>query len=407
MTDRAEHEVLVAGTGPIGMISALAFADAGFDTAIVGPPVAKTDGRTTAIMQPALRYLDSLGLGPALEHQGEPLRTMRIIDATSRLVRSPTVTFQSSELDLPAFGRNIANADLNGALAEAMAMRPRIRRIEGLVEEWTPGPQSVAAIISGGTNVSARLVVAADGRNSPARSAARIAVDERPTGQTAIVLSFAHTRPHGGISTEFHTESGPFTQVPLPGNRSSLVWVVRSADVSALLATDSAELGERIERQMQSMLGRVTVETVPQAYPLVSSRPRSYAARRIALVGEAAHIFPPIGAQGLNLGIRDVEALVDVSRRNRSDPAAPSALAAYEAKRRPDIALRSGAVGLLNRSLLSDLLPAQVARGVMFEALRTLSPLRSFFMREGMKPGTGLRSALSVRTRNRLEEGRT
>jgi 2-octaprenyl-6-methoxyphenol hydroxylase len=407
MTYQAEYEVLVAGTGPVGMIAALAFAQAGFRTVIAGPKASTTDGRTTAIMHPGLDYLESLSLGSFLETHGEPLRTMRIVDATRRLVRSPTVTFHASELDLSAFGRNLTNAEFNVTLEAAISETPQIHRVEGFVESWHPSATHVEATMVNGTEISAPLVVAADGRGSPARHAAGIEVETRPTGQSAIVLSFSHTRPHDGVSTEFHTESGPFTQVPLAGNRSSLVWVVRSDDAQSIQALDASELAIRIERQMQSMLGRVTVETQPQTYPLSTSRPQLYALNRIALVGEAAHVFPPIGAQGLNLGIRDVESLIKVAVNHRADIGSADALAAYDAQRRPDITLRSGAVDLLNRSLLSDLLPAQFARSAVFEALRTVSPLRNFFMQEGMRPGNGLRSLLPVTTRDRRAASRT
>ncbi|MHB2264980.1 UbiH/UbiF family hydroxylase [Aliihoeflea sp. PC F10.4] len=407
MTDRNEYEILVAGTGPVGMIAALAVAQAGFRAAIAGPKTSTADARTTAIMHPGIQYLASLSLNSFLEEHGAPLRTMRIVDATERLIRSPTVTFHASELGLSAFGRNVANAQLNAALEKAVLAHSGIGRIEGMVESWHPAQTHVTATMSGGTELSAGLVIAADGRGSSARLAAGIDVDTKPTGQTAIVLSFYHTRPHEGISTEFHTASGPFTQVPLAGNRSSLVWVVRTEDAPAILALDRPELADRIEQQKRSMLGRVTVETEPQTFPLTTSRPRHYATNRIALVGEAAHVFPPIGAQGLNLGIRDVEALVAVAERYRADPGSAEAMEAYASKRRPDIALRSGAVDLLNRSLLSDLLPAQVARSAVFEALRALPPMRNFFMREGMKPGSGLNAFLPLRTRDRQAEGRT
>jgi len=403
----ADYDVLIAGTGPVGLVAALAFADAGFQTALVGPKASTGDGRTTAIMDPALRYLDSLMMEPFLQDRGEPLKTMRIVDATARLVRSPTVTFRAAEIDLPAFGLNVANAELNAALEDAAVARPGVVRYEALVERWEPGEDRVAAKLSEGTELAARLVVAADGRSSPARLAAGIEVDARPTGQTAIVFAFSHTRPHSGISTEFHTESGPFTQVPLAGDRSSLVWVVKSQDAAELLALDRTELAHRVERQMRSMLGRVTVDTDPQAYPLSTSQPRRYADKRIALIGEAAHVFPPIGAQGLNLGIRDVESLVSVATRHRADPGASAALAEYEGRRRPDVAMRANAVNLLNRSLLSDFLPAQLARSTVFEALRAFSPMRAFFMHEGMRPGSGLRALFPLRTRDRRAADRT
>ncbi|PZN47004.1 MAG: UbiH/UbiF family hydroxylase, partial [Proteobacteria bacterium] len=144
-----------------------------------------------------------------------------------------------------------------------------------------------------------------------------------------------------------------------------------------------------IEEKMQSMLGRVTAEPGRQVYPLSTLSAFRFAKNRVALVGEAAHVFPPIGAQGLNLSTRDIHDLIEVSLKNASDPGSPKALAAYDFKRRPDILARSGAVNLLNRSLLSEMLPAQMARGIGLSLLGSLSPLRAFFMREGVEPGSG------------------
>ena len=125
---------------------------------------------------------------------------------------------------------------------------------------------------------------------------------------------------------------------------------------------------------MQSMLGRVTVEPGRQIYPLSAMMPARFAKDRIALVGEAAHVFPPIGAQGLNLGIRDVEDIVRTAAENRDDPGSPAALAAYDRRRRPDILARSTAVNLLNMSLLSDMLPAQMARSAGLGVLGACAP---------------------------------
>lgn len=381
--------ILVAGTGPAGLIAALAMAKAGFSVDLVGPAVNGNDRRTTALMVPALKYLDSLGVLATLEPNGAPLRAMRIVDATSRLIRSPIVTFHASEIGEPYFGLNIPNRYLNEALEGAVSDHPDIVWHQTLVKRWHLEPNRVHALLTDGTEIDAALAVAADGRSSPAREAAEISTTTHPYPQAALVLNFAHSREHGFTSTEFHTETGPFTQVPLPGNRSSLVWVVRPETADELAALDDETLSIRAEERMQSMLGRVTVEPRRQIYPLSAILPRSFAQNRIALVGEAAHVFPPIGAQGLNLGIRDVQQLVDVAIANRADPGAPSALSAYDRQRRPDILARSGAVGLLNQSLLSNLLPAQMLRSLGLSMLGGFAPLRAFFMREGLKPGSG------------------
>lgn len=389
-TVKTDTDIIVAGTGPAGLIAALALADAGFSVVLAGPAANLGDRRTTALMAPQLRFLDGLSVLEPLEAVSASLRVMRIIDATARLVRSPVVTFRASEIGEARFGLNIPNTHLLAALDAAVNARPAIERATALVTRWTLTDGSATATLDNGTTITARLAVAADGRNSPAREAAGIPVRSTPTNQSALVLNFAHERSHEDTSTEFHTEFGPFTQVPLPGLRSSLVWVARPEDAADLMALDDDALSRRIEDGMQSMLGRVTAEPGRQLYPLASALPHRFAANRVALVGEAAHIFPPIGAQGLNLGIRDIESLVAVATRHAGDPAAAAALAAYDRARRPDILARSSAVYLLNRSLLSGTLPVQIARSAGLNLLGAAAPLRALFMREGLRTGSGL-----------------
>ncbi|MDQ6432891.1 UbiH/UbiF family hydroxylase [Mesorhizobium sp. LHD-90] len=389
-------DVIVAGTGPAGMLAALVFSDAGFSVALTGPPANRTDGRTTALMVPALAVLDRVGVLSRIEDAAAPLRIMRIVDATERLIRSPVVTFHASEIAEPCFGLNIPNQVLNGALEAAAGAATGIERRQSLVDGWEIGEDQVTARLADGSSISAKLAVAADGRNSPARAAAGIRVSGRPYPQSALVLTFAHARGHGFTSTEFHTEDGPFTQVPLPGDRSSLVWVLKPREAERLAALPEDALSLAVETRMQSMLGRITVDSQPQIFPLSGSLPSSFAKNRVALVGEAAHMFPPIGAQGLNLGVRDVQQLIEIASANREDPGNARALATYDSKRRPDILARTGAVSLLNRSLLSDMLPAQIARSAGLSALGAFGPLRALFMREGLRPGSGFSSLAST-----------
>ncbi|MGI6853087.1 UbiH/UbiF family hydroxylase [Mesorhizobium sp. 1B3] len=395
METQAVKSVIVAGTGPVGLIAALGLARAGFSVDLVGPDARTDDRRTTALMTPALKYLSALGVLHSLEAEAAPLSVMRIVDATRRLIRSPVVTFRAVEIDERYFGLNIPNRVLNATLSEAVAGASSIRWHKTLVDRWTTTTGQISAGLADGTTVEAELCVAADGRASPAREAAGIRTTVHSYPQAALVLNFAHDRGHGSTSTEFHTETGPFTQVPLPGNRSSLVWVVRPRTAEELALLDDTALSRRVEEQMQSMLGRVSVEPGRQIYPLAATLPARFAQNRIALVGEAAHVFPPIGAQGLNLGVRDVIDLVETASKHRDGPGSERSLSIYDRKRRPDILARTGAVNLLNMSLLSNTLPAQIARGAGLGLLGSLAPLRSFFMREGMQPGSGIASALS------------
>lgn len=391
----SKSDILVAGTGPVGLIAALGLAKAGFGVSLAGPDIAANDRRTTALMRPALKYLDALGVLSRIEPDAAPLAVMRIVDATGRLIRSPVVSFRASEIGEGHFGLNIPNRVLNAALAASIEEEPGVKWRRSMVEHWDPGPDRISGRLADGTAIDAALAVAADGRLSPAREAAGIRTHARAYPQSALVLNFTHTRPHGSVSTEFHTETGPFTQVPLPGDRSSLVWVVRPETAAELAALADDALSARVEERMQSMLGRVTVEPGRQIYPLSATLPGRFAQNRVALVGEAAHVFPPIGAQGLNLGIRDVSDLIDIASRNETDPGASLALADYDRKRRPDILARAGAVNLLNRSLLSDLLPAQLARSAGLGFLGGFAPIRAFFMHEGMQPGSGFANAVT------------
>ncbi len=388
-------DIVVAGSGPTGLLSALALCTSGFRVALIGPRAKLDDGRTTALMSPALAFLDNFGLLADIASQAAPLKVMRIVDATRRLIRSPVVTFHAAEIGEAQFGMNVPNRVLNGALEAKVRSMATVAWFEGLADEWSTRDDQIVATWQGG-QIHARLAVAADGRESNARESAGIVVRAKIHGQSALALSFLHSRGHAFASTEFHTENGPFTQVPLLGDRSSLVWVADNATAARLAAMPLPELSREVEDRMQSMLGEVEVEVPPQIYPLSESLPDSFGKNRVALVGEAAHTFPPIGAQGLNLGIRDVQQLVEICEANRDDPGRAHALAAYDRQRRPDILARSGAVGLLNGSLLSNMLPAQIARSAGLGLLGAFAPLRSFFMREGLRPGSGFGSFFST-----------
>ncbi len=382
-------DVIVVGGGPAGLTAAIALAGAGIGTTLIGKGPAPGDNRTTALLAGSVTALSTLGVWAACRTQAAPLKIMRIVDDTGRLIRAPEVHFDAAEIGLEAFGYNIENRHLLAALeARAAALAP-LRRIEDDVTAVAADDLGVTVNSRSSGALRARLVVGADGRRSLCRTAAGIETKERRYPQSAVTLSFGHSRPHHDTSIEFHTPSGPFTVVPLPGLRASLVWVVEPTETDRIAALDASALAAEIERHSHSILGKITVEPGRGVFPLSVTRAKHFGARRVALVGEAAHVIPPIGAQGLNLGLRDaatISELVAAARRAGGDIGSERLLARYDDLRRRDVGSRSFAVDLLNRSLLSDFLPVQGARGLGLYLIDRLGPLRRAFMREGVAP---------------------
>jgi 2-octaprenyl-6-methoxyphenol hydroxylase len=388
MPDKNASAIVVGG-GPAGLIAAIALAAGGVDCVLVGKRPAAADNRTTALLAGSVAALTTLGVWAGCADQAAPLRVLRIVDDTGRLWRAPEVKFDAGEICLDAFGYNIENRHLLAALERRARELTGLRLVEDEVLSIAPGERTAAVALKSGELLHGELIVGADGRRSLCRDAAGIGVDEREYPQVALTLCLKHSRPHRDASTEFHTGSGPFTLVPLPGQRSSLVWVLDPADADVLIALDDAELALEIEAASHSILGKIEVEAGRGRFPLTRINARRFAANRIALIGEAAHVIPPIGAQGLNLGLRDAAAIAELAgtaQRAGRDVGGINVLVAYDKARRADIGSRTTAVDLLNRSLLTDFLPVQGVRGLGLYLIDRVGPLRRAVMREGVSP---------------------
>jgi 2-octaprenyl-6-methoxyphenol hydroxylase len=392
MPDKSDKPAaIVVGGGPAGLTAAIALAQGGIQTVLAGKRPARSDNRTTALLAGSVTALETLGVWPLCAAHAAPLKIMRIVDDTGRLWRAPEVKFDCAEIDRDAFGQNIENRHLVAALETHAGTLPNLRLIEDDVTSVTPEIYAVTVTLKSGDSLSAPLVVGADGKNSLCRKAAGIAFDTREYKQVALTVCLKHSRPHRDGSTEFHTRSGPFTLVPLPGNRSSLVWVLDPQCADEIAELDDATLSAEIERAAHSILGKIDVEPGRGLFPLSAATARTFAANRIALVGEAAHVIPPIGAQGLNLGLRDAATIGELAaeaQRDGDDVGNAALLAAYDKKRRADVGSRSFAIDLLNRTLLTDFLPVQGMRGIGLYMLDRIGPLRRAAMREGIAPGS-------------------
>ncbi len=384
-----QFDVAVVGGGPAGLAAAIALAQAGAKAVLIARRAPYADNRTTALLGGSVDFLQDLDVWRRCEDKAAPLQAMRLVDDTGRLIRAPEVKFSAGEIGLDAFGYNIENRALVAALEQRAAELANLTRLDDDAETVIPDDTGVAITTASGRSVSARLVVGADGRHSLCREAAGIEVRRRELGQAALTFNISLSRPHRNVSTEFHTPQGPCAFVPLPGDRCSIVWVTAPAEAERLLALSDDELSEATEKQSHSIFGRVGVEPGRHLFPLAIEQPRQFARLRVALVGEAAHVIPPIGAQGLNLGLRDAGDIADIVRAAMAtgeDPGAPPALRRYEWARRGDVLSRTFVIDIANRSLLSDFLPMQSLRAAGLHLIGSIGPLRRLAMREGLSP---------------------
>lgn len=384
---------MVVGTGPAGLAAALSLAKVGTDVTLAGPPApaaAAADTRTAALFNGSITLLQNLGVWEGLEELSAPLKGIRIVDDTGGLLRAPEVLFEAQEVGEPVFGWNVPNAPLAEALWEAVRKTERITVVEtARVEHVEIRQDRAQARTAEGEVLRARLIAAADGRRSICRAAAGIATTTWDYDQAAIATRFHHSRPHGSVSTEFHRKSGPFTTVPLPGLESGLVWVERPAIARRLAELDEDGFRVALETRLQGLLGHVGALGPRRLFPLSGLTAEAYARSRVALIGEAGHVIPPIGAQGLNLGFRDAATLADCvaeAMARGDDAGGPEAMRRYHELRKVDVESRIMAVDVLNRTLLSTLLPVSLLRGFGMHLIRAFGPLKRTLIRQGLEP---------------------
>jgi 2-octaprenyl-6-methoxyphenol hydroxylase len=387
-----KRELLILGGGLVGMTLALAAARKGISSHVVdrADPAELTaegfDGRASAISTASWNLFANIGLAERLEEHGCPITSIAVTDG----MKPGRIDFQPEPHE-GSLGRMFANRTLRLALFEAAREEPLIgwhAKAEVVARERTE--HGVAAELAEGTRLEASLMIAAEGRNSPTRQDAGISVAKWDYRHRAIIAGLTHEKPHRGVAWEIFYPAGPFALLPLldgPGgtHRSALVWTVDEKDAAGVLALSDRAFTAEVEKRMHGVFGAVSLEGPRSSYPLGFHHTAKITAHRLALVGDAAHGIHPIAGQGLNLGLRDVGALVEVlaeGMRLGLDPGDAQLLDRYEKWRGLDSFMVALATDGLTRLFgVPGRLPSAIRRLGMGAVQRT-PPLKRWFMNE-------------------------
>jgi 2-octaprenyl-6-methoxyphenol hydroxylase len=391
-----DTDILVAGGGIAGLTATARLAAAGLDVICVDPAPAEapgTDHRTTAFLAPAVATLERAGAWAAIAPGAAALWTMRLIDAGGRAREVREIAdFEARELMDRPFGWNVPNIAIREALLSRLAELPGARLITGqTVAGMVPRSAEALARLSGGGQIRARLVLAADGRDSALRTGAGIAVRRWHYGQKALVFAVTHPRPHDGVSTEIHRTGGPLTLVPMPDRDgrpcSSVVWMAPGPRAVELYVLGDDALGAELTAETIGLFGPLEVTGPRALWPIIGQIAARLDGQRLALIAEAAHVIPPIGAQGLNMSLADIETLARLTADARAasqDIGAPGLLAAYQWRRYPEMAARVAGIDLLNRAAQASWQPLRDLRRAGLRAIHDIQPLRRLAMRLGL-----------------------
>jgi len=395
--DRLQVDVLVSGGGVAGLAAAAAFGSAGFSVICTDPtaPVtdreaAGADHRSTAFLHPSIPVLQAAGLWDRLAPHAAPLQVMRIVDAGGPVAEPRVIKdFDAAEISDQPFGWNLPNWLLRREMVARLAELPNVTFLPGVATARILTRDAEAlATLSNGQHIRARLIVAADGRASTVREQAGIGVKTTRYGQKALAFATTHPVPHNNVSTEIHRSGGPFTLVPLPdldGQPSSaIVWMETGAEVARLAALPVAEFEAAMNERSCGILGPLTLRSARTVWPIITQVADRMIATRIALMAEAAHVMPPIGAQGLNMSLADLAVLIDLAVADPTGLGGDAMLQAFEKKRHLEVKARLAGIDLLNRtSMLGEPFLRDLRAGAL-NALYSLGPVRKALMKAGL-----------------------
>lgn len=394
---RTQTDILISGGGVAGLTAAAAFGSAGFRVICVDPEPPVTDGaaegadlRTTAFLQPSIPVLQAAGLWARYEPHAAPLQVMRIIDAGGRLPEPRIVKdFDARDISDQPFGWNLPNWLLRREAVARLAELPNVSFRPGTATTHLVTREGEAlAGLSDGSRIAARLVVAADGRNSFVRQAMRIPVRTLRYGQKALAFAVTHPIPHQNVSTEIHRSGGPFTLVPLPDRdglpASAIVWMERGPEALRLAALPVPEFEAAMNERSCNILGPLTLVSRRSVWPIISQIAASMAGERVALMAEAAHVVPPIGAQGLNMSLADLRVLMELAGTDPAGLGSVKMLDSYHRRRHLEVEARVTGIDALNRASMMGAEPLRDLRAAALNTLYSVAPVRRTLMKAGL-----------------------
>lgn len=386
----AYYDIAIIGGGPAGLTMAAALIPLGYRVALIErapfPPQLKPafDGRTTAIAWQGYQLLQDIGIWPALAPLSSPIHKIRVADQHTPHV----LDFDSAELNVGPFGYIVENRFLRAALLKQLRSSPNVTFYNPATVTALDNSGDVAQLtLDNGNSLQAALVVAADGRASPIRQLLNIDTFGYPYDTHAIVCTVQGSHPHGQLALEHFLPDGPFAVLPMTENRASIVWSMPPAMAKAVLALNNDDFKRALLKAGASYMGEIELISDRFSYPLSLTHARTYSARHVVLLGEAAHGIHPIAGQGFNLGLRDIECLCDLlrdaqKRGLRADD--PSVVEAYERVRRRDNQRMIAATDILDRVFSTDLPVFSQARQWSLSLINKVGPWRRFFMRQAM-----------------------
>ena len=391
-----ETDVFIAGAGLAGSIAALSYSKAGRNVIVADPFIysdnPQVDYRTTAYLQPSKLFLESLGIWEAIEDSAMPLEVMKIIDSSSvkngDIIKSQK-EFKSAEIsDLP-FGWNVKNSLMRTALKRLIDQQSNCKLITASSAIDLVCRDSMAYVkLSSGKTVKAKLVIAADGRNSILRQKAGISIKTQRFGQKALAFAVTHATPHKNISTEIHNSGGPFTLVPLPDNNgkpsSAIVWMENGEKAKRLMEMETKSFEREMTVRSCNILGPLKLASKRSLWPIISQIADRLYSQRLALIGETAHVVPPIGAQGLNMSIKDIKFLNNLDQKYPDQLGSMDILNEYQKNRIFDIRQRVAGVSALNRISISSNKLVQNVRAFGLENFFQVPAIKHATMKLGM-----------------------